>query len=93
MPGSHRSDNPVPYHTILKDELVKRYGTDYPFRNQLFLPLGLTFSHFMAEDAGEHKVELHYRNPFLVPALVVTLASLLILAAGLWRWPRIGLPA
>ena len=44
-------------------------------------------------DAGEHKVELHYRNPFLVPALAVTLASLLILAAGLWRWPRLGLPA
>lgn len=51
MPGSHRSDNPVLYHTILKDELVKRYGKDYLFRNQLFLPLGLTFSHFMAEDA------------------------------------------
>ena len=44
-------------------------------------------------DAGEHKVELHYRNPFLVPALAVTLASFLILAAGLWRWPRLGLPA
>ena len=44
-------------------------------------------------DAGEHKVELHYRNPFLVPALVVTLASFLILGAGFWRWPRLGLPA
>ena len=44
-------------------------------------------------DAGDHKVELHYRNPFLVPALVVTLASFLILAAGLWRWPRLGLTA
>jgi Bacterial membrane protein YfhO len=44
-------------------------------------------------DAGEHKVELHYRNPFLLPALAVTLASFLILGAGLWRWPRLGLPA
>jgi uncharacterized membrane protein YfhO len=44
-------------------------------------------------DAGEHKVELHYRNPFLVPALAATLASFLILAASLWRWPRLGLPA
>ena len=47
----------------------------------------------VALDAGEHKVELHYRNPFLVPALGITLASFLILAAGLWRWPRLGLPA
>jgi uncharacterized membrane protein YfhO len=44
-------------------------------------------------DAGEHKVELHYRNLFLVPALLVTVASFLILGAGLWRWPRLGLPA
>jgi hypothetical protein len=43
-------------------------------------------------DAGEHKVELSYRNPTLVFSLVVTLASLLILAASLWRWPRLGLP-
>ncbi len=44
-------------------------------------------------DAGEHKVELQYRNLFLVPALVVTLASFLILAASLWRWPRLALAA
>jgi hypothetical protein len=44
-------------------------------------------------NAGEHKVELRYRNPFLVPALVVTLASFLILGARFWRWPRLGLPA
>jgi uncharacterized membrane protein YfhO len=44
-------------------------------------------------DAGEHRVELHYRNPLLVSALATTLASLLILAACLWRWPRIGLAA
>jgi uncharacterized membrane protein YfhO len=44
-------------------------------------------------DAGEHRVELRYCNPFLVSALATTLASLLILAACLWRWPRIGLAA
>jgi uncharacterized membrane protein YfhO len=44
-------------------------------------------------DAGEHRVELHYRNPFLVSALVITLAALLILATCAWRWPRLGLPA
>jgi len=43
-------------------------------------------------EAGQHQVELHYRNIFLMPALVITLASLLILGAGLWRWPRLGLP-
>jgi hypothetical protein len=42
-------------------------------------------------DAGEHKIELRYRNPVLIPALAITLASFLILAAGLWRWPRLGL--
>jgi uncharacterized membrane protein YfhO len=42
-------------------------------------------------DAGEHRVELHYRNPFLVYALLTTLASLLILAVCAWRWPRLGL--
>jgi hypothetical protein len=42
-------------------------------------------------DMGGHKVELHYRNLFLVPALGVTLASFLILGAGLWRWPRLDL--
>jgi uncharacterized membrane protein YfhO len=200
-------DDPVLYQTILQYELIRRYGKDYLFRNQLFLPLGLTFSHYIEEDlflqlpteqkpeallravvlsnknevekqglaqiaiseldrdikdtplpdivaarrdtalsltsfcqtrivgtvrldqksilvlqtpfdrgwralqdgqaapvlkvdvgllgvgldAGEHKVELHYRNPFLVPALAVTLASFLILAASLWRWPRLSL--
>lgn len=47
----------------------------------------------VALEAGEHKVVLHYRNPFLVPALLVTLASLLVLGAGVWRWPRLHLPA
>ncbi len=43
-------------------------------------------------DAGKHNVELRYRNFFLVPALLVTLASFLILGAGLWQWPRLSLP-
>jgi Bacterial membrane protein YfhO len=202
-------DDLARFQTTFHYESIKRYGNDFLFRNQLFLPLGLTYSHYMAEDvflrlpsgekqeallravvlsnenetekqelsqltvseleqdigatplpevvaarrktaldltsfgqtrfegkvfldqksilvlqtpfdrgwralqdgqaapmlkvdvgllgvgldAGEHKVELHYRNPFLVPALVVTLASFLILAASLWRWPRLALPA
>ena len=44
-------------------------------------------------DGGEHKVELHYRNRLLVPALSVTLASFLVLVAALWRWPRLRLSA
>lgn len=44
-------------------------------------------------DAGEHKVELRYRNLFLIPALAVTLVSFLIMGTSLWRWPRLGLPA
>lgn len=43
-------------------------------------------------DAGEHRVELRYRNPVLVPALLVSLAAFLILGAALWRWPRLDLP-
>ena len=43
-------------------------------------------------DAGEHKVELRYRNPYLVSSAVVSLMSLLILAGVLWRWPRLRLP-
>ena len=43
----------------------------------------------VALDAGEHKVELSYRNPYLAAGMVVSLASLLILAAGVWRWPRL----
>ena len=44
----------------------------------------------VALDAGEHKVELRYRNPYLAAGMAVSLASLLILAAGVWRWPRLG---
>ena len=202
-------EDPVPFQTNSRYEMLGRYGRDYLFRNNLFLPLGLTYNRYLSEDvflqlspvektatllhavvlsdkdetrnhglsemtisdlerdvtniplpdivaarrqtalgltsfrqnaiegtvrldqesilvlqtpfdrgwrafqdgqaapvlkvdagllgvgldAGEHKVELHYRNPFLIPALVVTLASFLILAASSWRWPRLGLPA
>jgi uncharacterized membrane protein YfhO len=43
-------------------------------------------------DAGDHKVELRYRNPFLVAASMISLVSFLILGTSLWRWPRLGLP-
>jgi uncharacterized membrane protein YfhO len=43
-------------------------------------------------DAGKHNVRLHYRNPLLVPASIVTLVASLILIAGLRRWPRLSLP-
>ncbi|HWM25909.1 MAG TPA: YfhO family protein [Chthoniobacterales bacterium] len=44
-------------------------------------------------DPGEHKVELRYRTPLLRLALLITLASGLILAAVWWRRPRIRLRA
>ncbi len=43
-------------------------------------------------DAGDHKIKLHYRNPVLVPGLLVSLAAFLVLGASLWRWPRLDLP-
>lgn len=43
-------------------------------------------------DRGEHKVTLRYRPPFLLEGATITLASVLILAVGLWRWPRVRLP-
>src|SRR5688572_3779383 len=200
-------DDPVLYQTILQYEFVNRYGINYLFRNQLFLPLGLTFNRAMTEevfrqlpakekseallrmvvvpegeaekhglsllsageakqetaaasfsdvvsarrnsalnltsfrqnkiagtvrldqksilvlqtpfdrgwrafqdgqaapivkadigllgvalDAGEHKVELRYRTPFLRTAFAVSVVSLLLLGLGMWRWPRLRLP-
>jgi len=38
---------------------------------------------------GEHTIALHYRNPTLAAASIVTLASFLILSLSVWRWPRI----
>jgi len=199
-------DDPVLYQTILQYEGIKRYGKDYLFLNQLFLPLGLTFSESITEDAfrqlpteskpeallravvlsgreaeqhglsqlspsevpeeikatsladavslrrktalsltsfrqtritgtvhldkksilvlqtpfdrgwralqdgqpapslkvdvgllgvvldaGEHKVELSYRNPYRTAGLAITVASFAILVVGLWRWPRLRL--
>jgi uncharacterized membrane protein YfhO len=46
----------------------------------------------VALDAGEHKVELGYRTPFLRTAFAVSLISLLILALCVRRWPRLRLP-
>ena len=40
-------------------------------------------------DPGKHEVELRYRNRFLVPGLLLTLASVFVLGAGWWRWPRL----
>ena len=45
----------------------------------------------VAIDAGEHKVELRYRTPYLGSALAVSLLSLAIFGLGLWRWPRLRL--
>lgn len=45
----------------------------------------------VALDAGEHKVELRYRTPFLGVALAVSLVSLVIFILGVWRWPRLRL--
>ncbi|MEY2564210.1 MAG: hypothetical protein QOH88_2403 [Verrucomicrobiota bacterium] len=44
-------------------------------------------------DAGAHKVELSYRNPYLVSGLTITLASLALMAFSVWRWPRLRLAA
>ncbi|HMG03857.1 MAG TPA: YfhO family protein [Chthoniobacterales bacterium] len=42
-------------------------------------------------DAGEHVVQLRYRTPFLTHGIALTVASLLVLGVGLWRWPRVPL--
>ena len=43
----------------------------------------------VAVEAGEHKLELRYRNPWLVPGAVISLAALLLLTIARWRWPRL----
>jgi uncharacterized membrane protein YfhO len=43
--------------------------------------------------AGAHEIGLSYRNPYLVAGAAITLASLLVLAIAIWRWPRLTLPA
>src|SRR5438105_6525030 len=47
-------ENPVPFQTAEQYEFVKRYGKKYLFRNQLFLPLGLSFDHYIVEDVFRH---------------------------------------
>ena len=44
-------------------------------------------------EGGQHVVEMRYRPPFLFTGAVVTLASCAILLLGMWRWPRISIPA
>jgi hypothetical protein len=39
--------------------------------------------------AGQHRVELHYRNPWLITGGVITGVSALLLAILLWRKPRL----
>jgi uncharacterized membrane protein YfhO len=39
--------------------------------------------------AGEHRVELRYRNPWLLTGVVITGLSALLLAILLWRKPRL----
>ena len=44
------TDNPVPFEKEQYYESVKRYGNKYLFRNQLFLPFGLSFGYYITED-------------------------------------------
>jgi uncharacterized membrane protein YfhO len=44
------TNNPVPLETAEYYEFVRRYGNKYLFRNQLFLPLGLSFGYYITED-------------------------------------------
>ena len=46
-----------------------------------------------AVDRGQHTVELRYRPPFLFAGAAISLVSLLALAAGIRRWPRLPLPS
>ncbi|HEX8899575.1 MAG TPA: YfhO family protein, partial [Chthoniobacterales bacterium] len=39
--------------------------------------------------AGEHRIELRYRNPWLVPGAIVSGVAFLLLALCLWRKPRL----
>ena len=42
--------DPVRFETADHYEFVKRYGSVYLFRNEAFLPLGLTFEHYIPEE-------------------------------------------
>lgn len=44
------TENPAPFQTAAQYQFIKTYrGTSYLFRNKMFLPLGLTFEHCIAE--------------------------------------------
>jgi uncharacterized membrane protein YfhO len=43
------TENPVPFQTAEQYEFMKRYGPIYLFRNKMFLPLGVTFDHYISE--------------------------------------------
>lgn len=43
-------------------------------------------------EAGQHRVELHFRPPLLYAGAAVSLVSLAVLFLALWKWPRIRLP-
>jgi uncharacterized membrane protein YfhO len=44
------TDNPVPFQTAPQYQGLDHYGRFYLFRNDLFLPLGLTFDRYLPED-------------------------------------------
>ena len=44
------TNNPIPFETADYYEFDKRYGNKYLFRNQLFLPFGLSFGYYITED-------------------------------------------
>src|SRR5204862_6370409 len=44
------TNTPVVFETADYYEFVRRFGNIYLFRNQLFLPFGLIFSHYIPED-------------------------------------------
>jgi uncharacterized membrane protein YfhO len=43
----------------------------------------------VALPAGEHKVRLHYQNPWFLPGAALTCTALLAVAFGQWRWRRL----
>lgn len=45
----------------------------------------------VALDSGEHRVVLRYRNHYLLIGTFISLASLICLALGMLRWPRLDL--
>jgi uncharacterized membrane protein YfhO len=62
-------------------------GRDAPVLKVDFGLLGV------AVDAGEHKIEMRYKTPFLNLGLGISLASLVIFGVSAWRWPRFSLAA